>query len=248
MAPRMPGYDRRRGPEFRPYGDAGCALDSGLGHTSPSMPWYSAVGGTINRLLLPPPIGPWFGPIPTPEDDIDTLYGYRDGSEHSSPSDSPRNSLAWVPEPDESLYREPLRALVLPASTEHVTQTAREPSQWTPAPWVVSSWTPPAPWTNPAPEQPPLHKLQNRSPRSQSLTRPAILAAGQRSLSRLDGLERRVSFSPEEVNLRGVTPYGEVYGMHPKLFNFDADGNKVRAQVGSGASPMYLRDWFMSTS
>lgn len=38
---------------------------------------------------------------------------------------------------------------------------------------------------------------------------------------------RRVSFSPQEVSYHEVTPYAEVYGVHPREFHFDRDSSMV---------------------
>ena len=53
-------------------------------------------------------------------------------------------------------------------------------------------------------------------------------AIGERSSANsvLNETSGRVSFHPL-VRIRSVQPYSEVYGLHPRLFNFDQYGNKI---------------------
>lgn len=72
------------------------------------------------------------------------------------------------------------------------------------------------------------------TPLVDAVTLGLVRATTDSSISPHGDEPRRVSFNYTPHTVHKITPYSEVYGVHPKLFDFDADGNMM--PVGTGCT------------
>mmetsp|Transcript_52180 Transcript_52180/g.144464 ORF Transcript_52180/g.144464 Transcript_52180/m.144464 type:complete len:188 (-) Transcript_52180:144-707(-) len=83
-----------------------------------------------------------------------------------------------------------------------------------------------------------LHSGLVRSPGSVISYSPGSLGTSEHVVKKLGRGHRCVQFSSPLNTCYDITPYEEIYGKHPDLFNFDASGAMVPPSPGGTPSPM----------
>jgi len=176
--------------------------------------WEMAYGGNEHE---------FFAPLPHPDEDEDTSRGQHEAdvgrqlnfSEFAEPTAEGGGVVGPSPtrtdQPGTELSgRSPTRHLVSPQHA-HADDFPQESEMILPVPVGLATSDP------------------ERSSRHQEPSIPQqaeLFSPPQRAKPKLR-MKKSVSFNHLDPKAYEVTPYAEVYGDHPKTFNFDAEGNKV---------------------